>query len=352
MNGALEINLDAGPGMRRLCMVEFGSSRASASVAHPCGHRRQMSIFGELLVRLDPWQVDYGAELQLDEGEDAGQDDGVALDVELPPEEWRPISPKGTTAPAQLIFVDGVRQIEARLIIRRQERVCHGGFGSHAVGAVAVAARAASTAASRVGRLLVIGSGKSIDSPITVTCGLTYLPVSTADTDPDGPLRAIQEHMRIEEERLGRELADTEGTLVVADGPLTFQEASRGAVLGYIKRIFKLYVPREHLDLLARLRAGERTPVFAIRSSRRFVRFSWFVQLAMPQVGTPNLRVLRAWRCRRRLVPTSHGGWQMRAQRSCRGLCQADGAIPGARKIFFPSEHWKQACGDTWAMGG
>lgn len=248
-----------------------------------------MSIFGELLVRLDPWQVDYGAELQLDEGEDAGQDDGVALDVELPPEEWRPISPKGTTAPAQLIFVDGVRRIEARLIIRRQERVCHGGFGSHAVGAVAVAARAASTAASRVGRLLVIGSGKSIDSPITVTCGLTYLPVSTADTDPDGPLRAIQEHMRIEEERLGRELADTEGTLVVADGPLTFQEASRGAVLGYIKRIFKLYVPREHLDLLARLRAGERTPVFAIRSSRRFVRFSWFVRLAMPQVGDSEL---------------------------------------------------------------
>jgi hypothetical protein len=33
-----------------------------------------MSIFGELAVRLDPWQVDYGAELQLDYTEDNDQD--------------------------------------------------------------------------------------------------------------------------------------------------------------------------------------------------------------------------------------------------------------------------------------
>jgi hypothetical protein len=95
--------------------------------------------------------------------------------------------------------------------------------------------------------------------------------------------------MRREEERLGRELASTDGALVIADGPLTFEEASRAAVLGYIKRIFRLYLPRERLDLLARLRAGERTPLFALRSSRRFVRFSWFVRLASPQAADSEL---------------------------------------------------------------
>jgi hypothetical protein len=38
--------------------------------------------------------------------------------------------------------------------------------------------------------------------------------------------------MRLAEERLGRNLAETGDTLVVADGPLTFEEATRGAVLG------------------------------------------------------------------------------------------------------------------------
>jgi hypothetical protein len=95
--------------------------------------------------------------------------------------------------------------------------------------------------------------------------------------------------MRSEEERLGRDLASTDGAVVIADGPLTFAEASRAAVIGYIKRIFRLYLPRERLDLLARLKVGERTPLFALRSNRRFVRFSWFVRLARPELGNSEL---------------------------------------------------------------
>jgi hypothetical protein len=48
-------------------------------------------------------------------------------------------------------------------------------------------------------------------------------------------------------------------------------------------------VPRERLDLLAQLRAGERTPLFALRSSRRFVRFSWFVRLSRAAPGDSEL---------------------------------------------------------------
>jgi hypothetical protein len=76
---------------------------------------------------------------------------------------------------------------------------------------------------------------------------------------------------------------------VIVDGPLTFEEPLRGAAVGYIKRIFKLYLPREHLGLLARLSAGQRTPLFALRSSRRFVRFSWFVRLAQTALGDSDL---------------------------------------------------------------
>jgi hypothetical protein len=246
-----------------------------------------MSIFGELLVRLDPWQVDYGTELRLDEVDEPEAD--VSLDVEVAGEEWRPISPAKTISPGQLIFVDGVRRIEARLVVRRQGRLCHGAFGSHAVGAVSVIGGAASCGEPRIGRLIAIGSGETASAPVAVRNGLIYHPTSTSDSDPDAPLRAIQEGMRVEEERLGRELARVDGTLVIADGPLTFEERSRGAVLGYVKRIFRLYLGREYLGLLSVLKAGERTPLFALRSSRRFVRFSWFVRLADPQFGDAEL---------------------------------------------------------------
>jgi hypothetical protein len=62
-----------------------------------------------------------------------------------------------------LIFVDGVRRIDARLIVRRQEGLCHGAFGSHAAGAVKVVDLAAVCEAPRIGGIIVIGSGESSD---------------------------------------------------------------------------------------------------------------------------------------------------------------------------------------------
>ncbi len=270
-----------------------------------------MPLFGDLLVQLDPWQVDYGTELPLDEVEEAAPDDTVALDVEIAPEDWQPIRPTEGMQPSKLIFVDGVRRIEARLLARRQERLCHGAFGSHAVGAAVVVGSAAKCETPRIGRLIVIGSGESVGAPVAVKSDLVYQPLSTADTHPDAPLRTLQENMRREEERLGRELATTDGVLVVADGPLTFAEVSRAAVLGYIKRIFRLYLPRERLELLARLNAGERTPLFALRSSRRFVRFSWFVRLARPEPGDFAA-------CRH----SAPGGFRSHWNRSCATACK------------------------------
>jgi hypothetical protein len=247
-----------------------------------------MALFGDLLVQLDPWQVEYGAELPLEDVAEA-DDDVAALDIELAHDAWRPIRPDQATRLSHLVFIDGVRRVEARLVVRRQDRICHGAFGSHAVGAVRIADAAASFAELRVTRLAIVGAGESIGVAVPVKPDLVYQPRSTADTHPDAPLRALQEDMRIEEERLGRDMANASDALVITDGPLTFEETSRAPVLGYIKRIFKLYLPREQIALLTALRAGERTPLFALRSSRRFSRFSWFVRLADPFPGASDL---------------------------------------------------------------
>lgn len=245
-----------------------------------------MTVFGDLDVRLDPWDVDYGTELPL-----AAEDEPpaeVVLDVEVAPDRWEPVIPRPTVLP-HLIFIDGVRRIEARVVLRRGNRVAHGAFGSCAVGSVMVTSGTATCGEMRLDRILATGAGETIERSVAIDGALVYRPVSSADPSPDGPLRTIQEQMRLQEESLGRELADVEGALVVADGPLTFQHATRGAAVGYIKRLFQLYLPSQYLALLASLPAGARTPLFALRASRRFARYSWFLRLAWPRAADSDL---------------------------------------------------------------
>ncbi|HZP46656.1 MAG TPA: hypothetical protein VFB15_13485 [Candidatus Binataceae bacterium] len=248
-----------------------------------------MKLFGDLHVRLDPWQVDYGAELPVAPEDEASPDEAIILDVEAPPGQWAPIAPVSADTITRLVFVDGVRRIEARLIVRRGERICHGAFGSYAVGSVSALANVATCGEPHIDRIVAIGSGERLPEAVAPLPTLVYRPVSTASPDPDGPLRAMQDEMRGAEERLGRELANADDTLVVADGPLTFEQPLRGAAVGYIKRLFKLYLPAEKLGLMARLGAGERTPIFALRSSHRFARYSWFLRLAPAGPGDSEL---------------------------------------------------------------
>jgi len=254
-----------------------------------------MAQFGELDVRLEPWDVEYGSEFPLDAPEDVS-DDEVSLDVEMPVGSWDSIEPAPATIPGRIIFVDGVRRLEARIVLRRNAKLCRGAFGSYAVGAVLATHGDATIREVRADRVIIVGSGESLPAPIRLM-GLTpglmpalaYRPLSVASQDVDAPLRGILEQMRLAEERLAREFADEEDTLVVADGPLTFGDPLRGGAVGYIKRLQKLYIPEDKLDLLSRLPPGSRTPLFGLRSSKRFARYAWFLRLLAPHPGESEL---------------------------------------------------------------
>ncbi len=243
-----------------------------------------MALFGQFDVRIDPWQVDYGSELAIDAGEEAS-DENVELEVEFAADEWRPIEPQTTSAPNRLFFVDGVRRIDARLIVGHGDRLCHGAFGSFGVGWVELSNGQAVWGEARVHRLVALGSGERLPTDTHVTSALIYEPVSAASSEADGPLRAIHDQMRLAEERLARELADTDDSLVLADGPLTFAEPMRGSSIGYIKRFFRMYIPSPHLGILPRLPVATRTPLFALRGTRRFARYSWYLRLSSPSAA-------------------------------------------------------------------
>jgi uncharacterized protein len=248
--------------------------------------------FGAFRVRIDPWEVDYGDQTPLAPQEEA-QPVSVDHAVEFDDANWRPIQPPPElTLHQRVVFIDGVRRLEARVHARQGDQLIYGGFGSFAVGATVLGRSTAIFESPRVFRTVVLGSGQRLPGVVRVRPNLEYSPESTPNNEVDAPLRHIQKSMRHAEATLARDSCREE-TLTIVDGPLSFEPERRGLALGYVKRIHELYIPSKFLLLLATLRAGNRTPLFAITSVKSgFARFSWFQRLADPNPGATEMHGL------------------------------------------------------------
>ena len=249
-------------------------------------------MFGAYRIRIDLWEIDYGDQTPLASLEVRPEEE-VDHEVEVADGQWSAITPSDSTAvPERVVFVDGVRRLEARVHAREGQQLIYGGFGSHAVGAVEIHDSKASFGEIRVFRTAVLGSGQRLPAPVRVRDGLVYAAESTPATEVDGPLRHIQKAVRRAEATLARELCQDD-THTIVDGPLSFEPERRGLALGYIKRLHELYLPNKFIPLLATLPAGARTPMFAIQSAKAgFSRYAWFQRLAAPGPGATELHGL------------------------------------------------------------
>jgi hypothetical protein len=140
---------------------------------------------------------------------------------------------------------------------------------------------------------VVLGSGERLPQDVSVRGNLIYTARSATENEPDAPLRTIQADMRRAEAELARRLADMADTLVIADGPLSFEAHGHGTAVGLIKRISHLYLPSNLVPFLATLPPGARTPLFGIQGKKGgFSRLAWFVRLAQVRVGESELHGL------------------------------------------------------------
>lgn len=238
------------------------------------------SRFGGFDVRIDPWAVEYGAETPTEFPSGADDDAQVDASVEREDGKWSPVHPAHAELPEELAIVDGVRRMEARLVVTKSERILHGALGAYGVGVVHCRNGHATFGEEVRGRLAIFGAGEIPPSAITVAPSLVYAPRSVPEEDPEAPLRGLHREMRAVEEQFARKLAADAKVLVIADGPLSIGEPTPGRVVGFVKRLFKLYLGPEQLPMLRALPCGARTPVFLIRSAGRFSRYSWFTRIA------------------------------------------------------------------------
>ncbi len=228
------------------------------------------------MLRADPWTPDHGM------GFEAVLDEPPArAEPFVETQDWEhPIHPD--PAPdGPVWFVDGVRRVEQRLIATEGDRRGHAMFGTYAAGTVRTDGRAA-FGRYVVRRALVLGSRLERED-VRVHAGsteLVYRAVTDPGAEPDDPLHRLQKEMQTAESQLAIEAAAEPGELVLADGRWTSQQPTESPVVGVVKRWARAYLVPEQEVLVARLSAGERTPLFGLaKPDEPLGRFAWYARL-------------------------------------------------------------------------
>jgi hypothetical protein len=235
---------------------------------------------------VDPWDPSYGP---ASGDETSTLEDSTAeldVDLELPAAGWRPLDPAaGVTPPGVVLFLDGVRRIDARVWVHGGGQPATGIAASLAAGVV-VCDGMAKVADVVVERGLFTAAPQAGD----ITTHAAVYPARRAGGPGFDQLSlAMQQRLSdIEIElalvvRGSRQAADD---LLVVDGPLR-SRVHLDRTVGYIKTHHASYLPDAQAAVVGALRPGQRTPAFAIGTTWR--RTSWYLQLppAGGQGGRP-----------------------------------------------------------------
>jgi hypothetical protein len=226
---------------------------------------------------VDPWDPGYGASVESDLTESTSV---PTTDIECTDDEWRPLSPACEVDPSDpVLFVDGVRRIEARAWIEGGIEPVPGVFASWAAGVV----RCDGTArieAMEIGRGVFAPSAALDDIP--TSCG-RFVANATTNARPETLNTKINTCMTEVEARVAERTRRCGSELIVLDGPLRESTKELRDAVGVVKTHDVKYLPTELDRVVGDLDAGQRTPVFLLDS--RFRKYSWYLRLPGPAGG-------------------------------------------------------------------
>ncbi len=111
----------------------------------------------------------------------------------------------------------------------------------------------------------------------------------------DAAIHKVQEDRERAEHRLAEEWCSTVGEPLFIDGGISANDrvATERCVVGVVKSHRTLYAEGEGLQVVFRLRAGERTSVFQITSPKRTPVASWYMRLRDPAGHDPMWGLVR-----------------------------------------------------------
>ena len=213
----------------------------------------------------------YGPQLDTREG------DVTDVRVDVEPVRWEPLSPAPRDAP-ELVFVDGVQQVEAWLNVTPHDDPAPVFGVAFAVGAGAVVADGARARVEEIAvqRVVLTEGGRCLHLP--TQGGFSWDVRAGGSGDPGSMAARVAGFRRDLEQAIAERMAARD-RLVVLDGRLSFLRETKHPVIGAVKSHHAMYLQGEHAGVVTALRAGQRTPLFAIGDDR----FGWYQRL--PNVG-------------------------------------------------------------------
>lgn len=231
---------------------------------------------------VDAWDPGYGTSFQETAETMEASSARVSLDVEHAAASWRPIEPTDVATPSAVLFVDGVRRIDARLWIGDESGgdASMGVCGSYAAGVVCCCEEGAHVSHLEVRRGLFTTAVKAED--IDTQHGYWSLALTTPEpgTPPSQTLSLALQRRLADLEVIvaanARAARHRDDDLLVIDGPLRGRTKLKRTV-SLIKSHQASYLPHEVGDVIGRLRAGERTPVFLLGTT--WERYTWYLRL-------------------------------------------------------------------------
>lgn len=224
---------------------------------------------------IDPWDPAYGVANEAEALEPSHAE--VNADVEVPPGNWAAITPDPARRTESILFIDGVRRIDARVWLHESPGVATPGFcASYAAGAVRCDG-VARLGPVRIERGLFTASGTA--EALDTSAGEFPVRLATDDSTESLSL-ALQQRMGQAEEAVTKEACEqASADLIVVDGPLRGRQDLAGAV-GYVKTHHVAYLPTELNVVVGTLSVGQRTPLFLLGSD--WSRLAWYFRLPGP----------------------------------------------------------------------
>ena len=226
---------------------------------------------------VDPWDPAYGASVESELGQSAIV---AEIAIEVPAELWMPRDPPPSTEiPDAVLFVDGVRRVEARAWIEQGDTAVPGIFASYAAGAVRC---------DGVAKIVdpLVGRGVFAPGPgladIDTRHG-RFVAHPADDATPQKLMKTLLAAMADLEVEVAERARRAGDELLLLDGPLKHRRHVPHAV-GIVKTHDVKYLEPEQDRTVGLLGAGQRTPVFRV-DAQPFRRYSWYVRLPGPPGG-------------------------------------------------------------------
>ena len=231
---------------------------------------------------VESWAPEYGTSVD-SEPMDAMLARPADATVEVSESDWAPRSPDGVAPAGRVLFIDGVRRVDARVWVTTPDGQTRAGIAASYAAGVVCCDGAAKLHSAEIRRAFLTPVPDA--EPLQTRCGV-YTPILADGDATDDLVAAMQKQMRA----LERTVAAAAGAadLVVVDGLLS-RPAVDGAV-GYVKTHHQRYLSTELEGVVAALQPGQRTPLFRTATSEP--RFSWYTRLPGPD-GHPWAGVVR-----------------------------------------------------------